>query len=296
MASKNIPKKYMLILQKQYGGQEALAFLETGDAYTIDIKPFTDQRLNAPNKRSGIVPKNTLAFYDAITNKFNNFDQFLSIIGRNIYPFNYKENTSYIGFLNKKYMHTVRLSFNDPLLAQIALHADGNNINRRDPETMNIVASLIDLIEDPSSDFVSKLRSSYDNDDKRFNFSRSLIDSICTYRSTKKAMDTHNKYSSTMSDALNEDLEVFKKDFLDKVQSYKNFRELYRFRKQYLLDKKIVEEREFIQKDSTSVDSSDSFRERFEDVRAKTYSRVKQKTLNDQVPGQLSLFDLHNNK
>ena len=28
---KNIPKKYMLILQKRYGGQEAVEFLETGD-------------------------------------------------------------------------------------------------------------------------------------------------------------------------------------------------------------------------------------------------------------------------
>ena len=294
MASKNIPKKYMLILQKKYGGQDALEFLESGDAYTSPIKVFTDQKLNASTKKGSIVQKNTLAFYDAITNKFKSFDHFLSVIGKNINSFDYKPSTSYIGFLNKKFMHTVKLSFNDPTLAHIALNADGNNINKHDAKTMEIVTDLIDLIEDPSSKFVDQLKETFEYDDERFNFSRSVVDSICTYRSTKQSIDIHNKYSSRMSDELQEDLEYCKKDFLNKIQSYKNFRELYRFRKQYLLDNKLRDENRKTEtkEDKKTVEDFDTFRERYEEVRQKSYPKVKQKVKNDQVPGQLSLFDL----
>ena len=299
MASKNIPKKYMLILQKRYGGQEAVEFLTTGEAYSVEIKPFTDEKLKARTKKESKVQKNTLAFYDAITNKFSSFGQFLSVVGNNIYPFDYKTDTSYIGFLNKGFMHTVALSFNDPTLAHIALVADGNNINKKDKETISIVTDIVDMIEDTNCDFVEKLKHAYDMGDKSFNFSRSFVDNIITYRSTKKAMDARNKYSHVMSDEMVEDLHVFKGDFLDKIQSYKNFRELYRFRKQYLYNKKMEENVAIAQPTPTNEQAPEEFeayRELYEEVRQKNYPRPKQKTKSDQIPGQLSLFDLPKSK
>lgn len=299
MASKNIPKKYMLVLQKRYGGQEAVEFLSTGDAYTVPVKAFTDEKYQARTKKDSKVQKNTLAFYDAITNKFTGFSQFLSVVGKNIYPFDYKSETSYIGFLNKGFMHTVALSFNDPTLAHIALVADGNNINKKDKETIAAVTDIIDMIEDTSCDFVDKLKYAYDMGDKKFNFSRSFIDNIITYRSAKKAMDTRNKYSHIMSDEMVEDLQVFKGDFLDKIQSYKNFRELYRFRKQYLYDKQVRETMSVVEPQQTKTETPEEFeayRQLYEEVRQKEYPRQKQKTKSDQIPGQLSLFDLPKTK
>ncbi len=297
MANKNIPKKYMLILQKRYGGQEAVEFLQTGDAYTVPVKAFTDEKYQSRTKKDSKVQKNTLAFYDAITNKFKSFDQFLAVVGKNIYPFDYKADTSYIGFLNKGFMHTVSLSFNDPTLAHIALSADGNNINKKDKTTINIVTDIVDMIEDSSCDFVARLKNAYDMDDKRFNFSRSFIDNVITYHSAKKAMDARNKYSHIMSDEMTEDLEIFKRDFLDKMQSYKNFRELYRFRRQYLYDKKMAEHISVVspvekKEEKEPVDNFEAFRAHYEEVRQKEYPRQKQKTKSDQIPGQLSLFDL----
>lgn len=298
MTSKNIPKKYMLVLQKRYGGQEAVEFLSTGDAYTIPVKAFTDEKCQYKTKKDSKVQKNTLAFYDAITNKFKSFDQFLSIIGKNIYPYDYKPNTSYIGFLNKGFMHTVSLSFNDPTLAHIALTADGNNINKKDKTTIAVVTDIIDMIEDENCDFVTRLKEAYDMDDKRFNFSKSFVDNIITYRSAKRAIDRRNKYSHIMSDEMTEDLEVFKRDFLDKMQSYKNFREIYRFRKQYLYDKqiedslKVVAPQDEQPKKQEPVDNFEAFRQHYEEVRQKEYPRQKQKTKSDQIPGQMSLFDL----
>lgn len=299
MANKNVPKKYMLILQKRYGGQEAVEFTENGEAYVVPIKAFSDEKLQSRTKKESKVQKNTLAFYDALTNKFKNFGQFLAIIGNNIYPFDYKNDTSYIGFLNKGFMHTVSLSFNDPTLAHIALVADGNNINKKDKTTIGVVTDIVDMIEDPNCDFVECLKHNYDMGDKNFNFSRSFVDNILTYRSSKKALDARCQYSHIMSDEMVEDLQVFKGDFLDKIQSYKNFRELYCFRKQYLYDKQMRENTSVVSNEpskETSTDNFEAFRAHYEEVRQKEYPRPKQKTKSNQIPGQLSLFDLPKSK
>lgn len=298
----SIPRKYMLILQKRYGGQEALEFTSNGDAYTVPIKAFSDEKLSYTKKKDSKVQKNTLAFYDAITNKFKNFDQLLGVIGRNVYPYDYKPQTSYVGFLNNGYMQKLPISFGDERLAQIALKAKGNNINKQDKDTISIVTDIVDMIEDPTSDFVKCLKSSFNQEDARFSFSRSFVEDIVTYRSAKMAQDRRNKYSSIMSDELNEDVEVFKGRFLEKVESYRNFRELYRFRKQYLIDKEykdtlnIVapqqEKVKPIEKTEEEQRAFEAYREHFEEVRQKEYPRNKQKSLDDQIPGQISIFDL----
>jgi len=298
----SIPKKYMLILQKKYGGQEALEFTSSGDAQTVPIKIFTDEKLSYQKKKDSKVQKNTLAFYDAITNKFKNFDQLLSIIGREVYPFDYKPRTSYIGFLNNGFMQKLPISFGDERLAQIALKAKGNNINKQDKDTICIVADIVDMIEDPSSDFVKCLKESFDQKDDRFSFSRSFIEDIVTYRSAQIAMEKRNKYSHTMSDELIEDVAIFKDRFLEKVESYRNFRELYRFRKQYLIDKEyhdslsVVTPQPFIEQPQGKAEEEkrtfEAYREHFEEVRQKEYPRNKQKSLDDQIPGQMSIYDL----
>lgn len=302
MASKNVPKKYMLVLQKRNGGQEAVEFTPSGDAYTVAIKSFTAEKLNYTTKKNSKVQKNTLAFYDALTNKFKNYDQFLAIVGQNIYPFDYKPATSYIGFLNNGYMNTVSLSFNDPLLAEIALKADGNNINKKDKNTISIVTDIVDLVEDPNSDFVEKLKNAFDLEDKRFNFSRSLVDKMITFRTAAKAMTTQNKYSHIMNDAIVEDLDVFKREFLLSIESYKNFRELYRFRKQYLYDKQLEsslvsteskeERKPVVRTETLENESFEAYRQRYEEVRQKEYPRHKQKTLDSEIPGQMSVYDV----
>lgn len=298
----SIPKKYMLILQKKYGGQDALEFTSNGDAQTVPIKAFTDEKLSYQKKKDSKVQKNTLAFYDAITNKFKNFDQLLSLIGRGVYPFDYKPQTSYIGFLNNGYMQKLPISFGDERLAQIALKAKGNNINKQDQDTISIVTDFVDMIENPSSDFVKCLKESFDLEDERFSFSKSFVDDIVTYRSAQMAMDRRNKYSHIMSDELVEDVTIFKNRFLEKVESYRNFRELYRFRKQYLIDKEYRDSLEVVspktetskpqEKTEAEKRAFEAYREHFEEVRQKEYPRNKQKSLDNQIPGQMSLFDL----
>lgn len=295
----NIPKKYMLVLQKKYGGQEALEFTSNGDAIAIPVKVFSDEKLSYQKKKDSKVQKNTLAFYDAITNKFKSFDQLLGIVGRGVYPFDYKQQTSYIGFLNNGFMQKLPISFSDERLAQIALKAKGNSINKQDQDTISIVTDIVDMIEDPSSDFVQSLKDAYDKEDSRFSFSRSFVDDLVTYRSAKMAQEKRQKYSHIMSDELNEDVQIFKTRFLEKVESYRNFREIYRFRKQYLIDKEyrdtlgVIAPQPSKPKERTQKEQKDfeAYCEYYSEVRQKDYPRNKQKSLDDQIPGQMSLFD-----
>jgi hypothetical protein len=288
MDNKNVPKKYMMILQKIFGGQEALEFFDDGSVKTYSIKPFSDYKYQMPTKKESIVKKNTMAFYDAITNKFPSLDMMLTTLGRDLYGCNYKSSKSYIGYLDKGYMKCLQLSFGDPLLAEIARNADGNNINNRHRPTMDIVMDFINLIEDEKSDFVEKLRYVYNNpDDKSFYFSKSFIDDIQNYRYAQLAYKKKSLMGYRQDDSLVEDLDVFKRNFLTKVKSYKNFRELYRFRKQYLYNKE--QEKINIEKEEEPT-----FAEQYSEVRQKEYPKQKVKTY--EVPGQLSLFDMIDKK
>lgn len=289
MSNKNVPKKYMMILQKIFGGQEALEFFDDGSVKTYSIKPFSDYKYQMPTKKESIVKKNTMAFYDAITNKFPSLDMMLTTLGRDLYGCNYKSSKSYIGYLDKGYMKCLQLSFGDPLLADIARNADGNNINNRHRPTMDIVMDFINLIEDEKSDFVEKLRYVYNNpDDKSFYFSKSFIDDIQNYRYTQLVYKKKSLMGYRQDDSLVEDLDVFKRNFLTKVKSYKNFRELYRFRKQYLYNKE--QERINIEKE----EEEPTLAEQYSEVRQKEYPKQKVKTY--EVPGQLSLFDMIDKK
>ena len=292
MATKTIPKKYMFVLQKNYSGQEVVEFQNDGSILTFPIKPFSDRKYQQATRREGTVKKNTLAFFDAITNKFYDLDEMIKTLGSGIYPFDYKSTTSYIGYLDSGYMQCLRLSFNDPELADIALNADGNSINRNHKPTMNIVTDIVDMIEDEKCDFVGRIKETFlDKQDKQFNFSKSLIDDILTYHATKKAYNFRYKEGYRQDDDLIEDLEVFRRNFLTKIQSYRNFRELYRFRKQYLYDKQVEQEMALIagEDEKTSV-----YAEQYEEVRQKSYPKQKKKTY--EVPGQLSLFDMIDKK
>ena len=262
MEIKTVQKKYIFVLQKVYGGQEAIDFKENTEITLTPIKPFSDQKLQSNSKKT-TVTKNTLAFFDAITNKFKDFQTFINTLGKNLTPATYKEDKSYIGFLNKGYMNTFSLSFNDETLAEIALKADGNKININDKKTIEIIDDFIELIENKDSDFVKKLELYIENDDKNFNLSKHLIGTILAYKTIKKAFDEHCENNQTMDSELIKDLDIFKKEFLERIRSYKNFRELYRFRKQYLHDKEI--ENQSIPKKEEQVVKK-KCRKKFEDV------------------------------
>lgn len=292
MTTKTIPKKYMFVLQKNFGGQEVVEFQNDGTIMTYPIKPFSDRKYQQSKRREGTVKKNTLAFFDAITNKFCDLDEFITTLGDGIYPFDYKSTTSYVGYLDGGYMQCLRLSFNDKELADIALNADGNSINRNHKPTMDIVTDIIDMIEDEKCDFTSRIKDTFnDKQDKRFNFSKSLIDDILTYHATKKAYNFRCHEGYRQDDDLIEDLEVFRRNFLTKIQSYRNFRELYRFRKQYLYDKEVEKEMALI---AAEDERTQAFVEQYEEVRQKSYPKQKRKTY--EVEGQLSLFDMIDKK
>ena len=164
-------------------------------------------------------------------------------------------------------------------------NADGNNINNRHRPTMDIVTDFIDLIEDEKSDFVEKISYVFDNpDDKRFYFSKSLVDDIRNYRYTKMVYNKKCLEGYRQDDSLIEDLDVFKRNFLGKIKSYKNFRELYRFRKVYLYEKEQEKARQ------EQEEHTPTYAEQYSEVRQKDYPKQKVKTY--EVPGQLSLFDM----
>lgn len=298
MATKTIPKKYMFVLQKVFTGQEAVEFQSDGSIKTFPIKPFCDRKYQAATRRESSVQKNTLAFYDAITNKFRDLDELLKTLGKGVCAFDYKTTTSYVGYLDNGYMQCLRLSFGDQELANIALNADGNSINHGHKPTMNIVTDIIDMIEEENCDFVDRLKVTFDNkQDKRFNFSKSLVEDILTYRSTKRVYDYRCKEGYRQDDSLIEDLEIFRRNFLTKIQSYKNFRELYRFRKQYLYDKELEKQMAIIAGEDDKKDTATrelTLAEQYEEARQKSYPKQKTKTY--EVPGQLSLFDMIDKK
>lgn len=293
-----VPKKYMFILQKIFSGQEAVEFQNDGSIMTFPIKSFSDRKYQPSTRRESTVKKNTLAFYDAITNKFCDLDELLKTLGKDLYSFDYKSSTSYIGYLDGGYMQCLRLSFGDQELANIALNADGNNINRGHKPTMNIVTDIVDMIEEENCDFVDRIKATFNNkQDKRFNLSKSLVEDILSYRSTKRAYDHRCREGYRQDDSLAEDLEIFRRNFLTKIQSYKNFRELYRFRKQYLYDKEVERQMNVLASDEENKSSKEqkiSIAEKFEEIRQKSYPKQKRKEM--EIPGQLSLYDIMDKK
>ena len=283
MKEKIIPKKYMLVLQRSHGGQEAVEIMPDGKMNLIPIKAFTDEKLNYTTKKNSRAPKNTLAFYDAITNRCKNYDQFLGLIDENIYPFNYKINTSYIGFLNNKHMDTLKISFDDSTLAEIARNVEGYYINDKHPQTIEILTDMMDMLEDLNCDFFDKLCSTQQESSKEknplYDIPPEFVKKVNTLRISLKTKDFRCKNGYKITSDLEEDISSFKKDVVDSLKSYKVFREIYRFRKGYLLTK----EEEKV--------AFEQFREEFEEERQKEYPRQKQKIKTNQIPGQISLFD-----
>lgn len=272
MENKNVPKRYMFVLQRCYGGQEALEFSSDGKIVSVPIKPFSDQSLNPQHKMK--IKKNTLAFYDEITCRYPNFYSFVENRAK-LNFLDYREVTSYIGYINNGYMQTLSLEFNDPTLSHIAQKVDGSTINKDDPTTLDVVASFIDLIENSGPDFVDELKRCYWLKDRNFNFQKSLIDSIDCYYCNKLIVEKNYEYNSVYNSEMAADLEAFRHDFLKKIESYRNFRELYRFRKRYLASKQY-------QSTTTPV--------------AVQEERPKQKLKKHEVEGQLSILDLLKDK
>lgn len=298
MKEKIVPKRYMLVLQKRANEQVALEFSDDLTITLVPIESFTDKKINPMNKKDSKVKKNTLAFFDAITNKFGSYDEFLASFDKTLYPFDYRPNTSYIGFVNNGYMNTLKLSFNDPCLAQIALVAEGNQINKNDKRTIEAVTNIMDMIEDLDCDFAEKLSSfKFDSSTKKgpkYNFPNDLINSITALRAAKRVKENRCKYGYTLEGDTEEDIATFQRQIVNKLESYKVFREIYRFRKEYLLNKDI-EELNNMNITQAEIDiekeSFEKFRKEYEEVRQKEYPRHKQKVKTNQIPGQMSLFD-----
>ncbi len=284
-----IVNRYMLILQRTHGGQDALQFDKDGVGYLVPIEPLTDKKSKYQTKKERTITKNTLAFFDAITNRFKGFDQFLSVIGTEIYPFDYKATTSFVAFLNNGAVQQMRLSFDDPILAHVAEVADGSYINKKDQTTIHQVSKLVDMIEDPDCDFVTELQKCFDSNLKDFHLAGAFVDSIVAYHNAIRVKNNNNQNGSTQNDSLTEDLEAFKIDFVDKIARYKNFRELYRFSKRYEHIKSEAFFKEEYQKMVAPKvqEKKPSFVEQFEEARQKSY--VKRKEPRDD--NQLSLFD-----
>lgn len=288
MSNKTI-NRYMLILQRTHGGQDALQFDENGVGYLVPIEPLTDKKSKYQTKKERTITKNTLAFFDALTSRFKGFDQFLSVIGTEVYPFDYKETTSFVAFLNNGAVQQMRLSFDDSILAHIAEVADGSYINKKDQTTIYQVSKLVDMIENPKCDFVTELQKCFESNLKEFHLAGAFVNSIVTYHNAIRIKNGNDQNGSVQNDSLTEDLEAFKIDFVDKIARYKNFRELYRFSKRYEQIKCEAFFKEEYQKmiAPKKQEKKSDFVEQYEEVRQKSYAKSK-KTNND---NQYSLFN-----
>ncbi len=272
----NIPNRYMLILQRVGGGQAAVEFASDSSIHLAEIKPFTDEKSFYKSKKDAKVSKKTMAFIDAITNRFEDFNQMITTLSDNYAPFNYKMNTSYIGIIYNKQMSTFKLSFNDPTLAHIAQVANGNNINPHDATTISYVDQFMQLLDDGKSDFFDCLKREYFNGEEHFNFNKNFINCLGIYHHTKKMVDNFGKYDSPISSELMEDVETYREDVIQKMQSYRSFRELYRFYKIYELDKiqRCTSIREEVIEEDYDTDF-DGFKSSWEEARQKTYPRFR---------------------
>lgn len=273
MENKIIPKKYMLVLGYEYGNQTAIELYSDDEFYASEIKKNTDEKIKYTHKKYQKVVKNTLAFYDAITCKFEDFPSFLKII-RNVETFRgprYKR--SYVGFINEGYMNKLKLAFNNSELAQIAVAADGNYINMNDEITINAFRRIINRIEDNTSDFVETLRDFHYGGSEDYDFTNSLVEYICYFKYTKRKFDHSCKYSHYISDAKSLELSDAKEKVLKELKRYKNFREIIRFEKEYLLKKNNQTTKE---KPNISTEKPK--------VKEKTYSETSE------IPGQMTFF------
>lgn len=288
---KNVPKKYMMILQRRYGGQTAVEFFSTGEICLTPILSHKDIKMESTTKKDSKVKKNTLAFYDSITTKERDFDALLGKIGTNIYPLDYKKETSFLGFMNNGYMNKLPLVFQDPLLGEVASNASGNQININNKTTMNIVLDIVDMIENLESDFVSTLKIEMNNEEKEYHIDGNLIDLVQSLRAMIRVKQNRGKYGYVLNNSLEEDISSTKEEILKKMKSYKTFRELYRFRKSYLYNKHIIEYIEIVKPnpEQEAEEKFLKFKEHYEEVRQKSYPRNKEKI--KQLEGQMSLFD-----
>lgn len=288
---KNVPKKYMLILQKRYGGQTAVEFFYTGEIRLTPVFSHKDMKMESTTKKDSKVKKNTLAFYDSITTSVKDLDGLLRKIDTNIYPFDYKKETSFLGFMNNGYMNKLTLVFQDPLLREIAINASGNQININNKTTMNIVLDIVDMIESLDSDFFSTLKLEMNKDEQLYHIDANLIDLMQSLRSMVGVKQNREKSGYVSNNALEEDINSTKEEILNKMKSYKTFRELYRFRKMYLYNKNMIEYIEVLKPtlEQETEASCLMFKEQYEEARQKTYKKNKEKI--NQLEGQMSMFD-----
>ena len=287
---KNIPKKYMMILQRRYGGQTAVEFFSDGEICLTPIVSHKDTKLEQIPKKDCKVKKNTLAFYDSITTKFKNFDELLRNLVPNIYSHDYKKETSFLGFMKNDYMHKLPFVFQDPILEEIASNACGNQININNKTTMDIVLDIVDMIENKESDFVSGINLEINKNENGYHIDRNVVDSMQLLRRMLELKENRDKCGYVLDKSLEEDLSSVKEDILNKIKSYKTFRELYRFRKVYLLKKATKEDIESIRQatPSKNEDENATYRNCYEETRQKSYSKNVEK--NNEIEGQMTLF------
>lgn len=290
MTNKSIQKKYILVFQKTYGGQEAVEFKTDASISTVSIKPFTDIKMDLTKQKDEHVQKNTLAFYDAITNKFKNLEEFIRVLGPEMCPYRYKSETSFIGYIDNKYMNKLQLSFNDQRLGIIARNANGNTINIENKETLEIVEDIIEMIKDPNCDFVDYIQDVYeDKETLNYHISKRLFETIVTLRNSKKTFDNSCKEFGRINGALLEDINSLETGVLKQIESYKNFRELYRIRKQYLRINKSSSFEQLSTFGINPIESDETFAKKYEEAKQKTY--IKEKINLPEIPGQISIFD-----
>jgi len=221
-------KEYMLVLQKRYGGQEAVEFINQSQTRKREIIPFSD----TDGKRS--IKKETLQFYDIITNQFRNLFYFLDYYGLNKGPTEYNERTSYLGFKKNKYMRRVRLSFGDERLLAIAHTVSNNHVNIMDDTVYEELSEMIALIESLDSTYVDYILQKSSMGSNRSILPKSFLDTLNGYYCMATRINLCKENNLSPDPELTFDLNYFKGNFEKEVLRYRNFRELYLLKKDYL--------------------------------------------------------------
>ena len=222
MEKKSSVGKYILICEPKYVyHQLAIQYKPNGSTEITKIKKYTDIVHGVQGEKK--IKKNTLSDIDRITTScYDLYDFFDKHVDSKIYsPYRDGLHKIFIGYMRNGSMKTLNCVFNDDKLNAKQTFVDGNKIY-----DYIEIEQCMDLIKDPDSSFTSFMIDSYNR--RETGISKDTINLTTKFRYLAKVLTNH------CDSGVLESYQYAEKELLEKLISYKEYREMFLLRGRYI--------------------------------------------------------------
>ena len=267
--------RYRFFLQNRFEYAQTVVTIKDGEAVLTRVPQLS--LIQASDLRKKATPPATLAYFDAMTCEAHDLAEFLD--GLKVPLFSYKLEKTHIGYFYSKDLKRLKPTTNDETLQGIASRVQGDKIYENDKDAYSFIYEFLERLEADGSNFVPDLIKAAKISDGYSSFDYSIPESLISFIAEYHNGKITNSRGYYFSMALEEDLRDARSDIVKSLESYKNFREIYRFTKAYDLGETVKQPSIYI-----PAQPKKTTPKKVEDPAS------KQKKLGT-FPGQMTLFD-----